>query len=123
MLNKTKGREREREAPRRGKRSPFNEDCLRWRPPRRRDGYSRCNALESVVCAHGWMPTKDVTLCSAALQRDVMWVMYMEPICSAPQRAAMQVRRTDQVPLPTCIHSFVECGTVGLKCHTPLHRN
>ena len=22
----------------------------------------------------------------------------------------MHVRRTDQVPLPTCIHSFVECG-------------
>ena len=37
MLNETKGREREM-LPEGRQRIPFNEDCLRWRPPRRRDG-------------------------------------------------------------------------------------
>ena len=101
--------------------------------------HTHTHTLESVVCTHGWMSTRDDTLAAQA-PCNVMfvWVMYMEPMCkkqiattvqvcktdecvcsnldttrglsgliSEPQGAAMQVRRIDQVPLPTCIHSFV----------------
>ena len=36
----------------------------------------------------------------------------------APQGAAMQAHRTDQVLPPTCIHSLVECGRVQVP-HSP----
>ena len=59
MLNKSKGRERQRV-----NRSP----SMRTASDGDHHGAvteSRCNTLGSVVCTHGWMPTRDITTLAA----------------------------------------------------------
>ena len=112
MLNKSKGREREREMlPEGVKRIPFNEeDCLRWRSPRRGDGKPLSHTWK--CCLHSRMDAHkghNYTSCSGALQCDIMWVMYMQPTCKKQIAATVHVSKCQAVDLSctrkVCLHS------------------
>ena len=125
---------REGDAPPRGVRIPCNEDCLRWRPPRHRDGKPLSHTWK--CCLHSRMDARkghDYTSCSGALQCDVMWVMHifaqrgyhkmahMAP-CTActikKSQTLLQVQENDQSSLPMSLVASLD--TVPVTCCVPL---